>query len=41
VEDGAWFDPDFVKAAQGQALRVQVGPKANEAIQLKLLPASK
>ena len=41
VEDGAWFDADFVKAAQGQAVKVQVGPKANEEIQLKLLPASK
>ena len=36
-----WFDADFVKAAQGQAVKVQVGPKANEEIQLKLLPASK
>jgi hypothetical protein len=41
VEDGVWFDPDFVKAAQGQAVKVQVGPKASEEIQLKLLPASK
>jgi hypothetical protein len=41
VEEGAWFDADFVKAAQRQAVKVQVGPKANEEIQLKLLPASK
>ena len=41
VEDGMWFDADFVKAAQGHAVKVQVGPKANEEIQLKLLPASK
>jgi hypothetical protein len=41
VEDGVWFDADFVKAAQGQAVKVQVGQKANEEIQLKLLPASK
>jgi hypothetical protein len=41
VEDGVWFDADFVKAAQSQAVKVQVGPKANEEIQLKLLPAPK
>lgn len=41
VEDGVWFDADFVKAAQAQAVKVQVGPKANEEIQLKLLSASK
>ena len=41
VEEGAWFDPDFVKAAQSQAVKVQVGPKASEEIQLKLLPAAK
>jgi hypothetical protein len=41
VEEGVWFDADFVKAAQSQAVKVQVGPKANEEIQLKLLPASK
>jgi hypothetical protein len=41
VEDGVWFDADFVKAAQGHAVKVQVGPKGNEEIQLKLLPASK
>jgi uncharacterized protein (DUF2141 family) len=41
VEDGAWFDADFVKTAQGQAVKVQVGPKASEEIELKLLPASK
>jgi hypothetical protein len=41
VEDGAWFDADFVKAAQSQAVKVQVGPKANEEIQLKVLAAPK
>ena len=41
VEDGAWFDADFVKAAQSQAVKVQVGPKATEEIQLKLLPGAK
>jgi hypothetical protein len=39
VEDGVWFDPEFVKASQSQAVKVQVGPKASEEIELKLLPA--
>jgi hypothetical protein len=41
VEDGVWFDADFVKAAQDHAIKVQVGLKANEEILLKLLPAPK
>lgn len=39
VEDGIWFDPDFVKA-QTQGVRVHVGAKANEQVELNLVPAS-
>ena len=41
VEDGLWFDAEFVKAAQGQAVSVHVGPRANERIELKLIPAAR
>jgi hypothetical protein len=40
VEDGIWFDADFV-TAQTQAGRVQIGPKAKEQMELSLIPASK
>jgi protocatechuate 3,4-dioxygenase beta subunit len=40
VEDGIWFDPDFVKA-QTEAVRVRIGPKATEQVDLNLIPASK
>ena len=36
-----WFDLDFMKAAEVQAVKVQVEPKASQAIDLKLLPAPK
>ena len=40
VEDGLWFDPEFVKA-QTQGVRVQIGPKATEQVELTLIPAAK
>ena len=41
VENGLWFDEVFLKAAQTQAVRVQVRPKGSEEVQLRLLPAVK
>jgi hypothetical protein len=41
AEEGMWFDLDFMKAAEVQAVKVQVEPKASQAIDLKLLPAPK
>ncbi len=40
VETGIWFDPEFVKA-QTQGVRVQIGPKATEQVELTLIPAAK
>ncbi|MGB7760592.1 MAG: carboxypeptidase-like regulatory domain-containing protein [Bryobacteraceae bacterium] len=39
VEDGAWFDADFMKNTQAPVVKVQVGPKDNQQIELKLPPA--
>jgi Carboxypeptidase regulatory-like domain len=41
VEDEAWYDADFLKTAQSQAVKVQIGPKATEQVELKLIPAIK
>jgi protocatechuate 3,4-dioxygenase beta subunit len=41
VEEGAWYDPDFLKTVQSQAVKVQIGPKATEQVELKLIPAAK
>jgi hypothetical protein len=41
VEDDAWFDADFLKAAQSHAVKVQIRPKATEPVELKLIPAAK
>ena len=38
VESGLWFDPEFIKA-QAHAVRVQIGPKATEQVELTLIPA--
>jgi len=38
VEDGIWFDPDFLKAQTGG--RVHICPKANEQLELPLIPAT-
>jgi hypothetical protein len=39
VETGLWFDPEFVKA-QTQGVRVQIGPKATEQVDLTPIPAA-
>ena len=41
VEDEAWYDPEFLKAVQSRAVKVQMGPKATEQVELKLIPAVK
>ncbi len=40
VEDGLWFDPDFLKS-QTQGVRVHIGPKATEQLELNLIPATR
>jgi len=40
VEEGAWFDPDFVKAAESKSVKLRVGPKAGEKTELKLIPGN-
>ncbi len=39
VEDWVWFDPEFLKS-QPQGLRVRIGPKATEQVELTLIPAA-
>jgi hypothetical protein len=39
VEEGDWFDPVFVKAASNDATRVTIGPKDNQHMDLKAIPA--
>lgn len=41
VEEGAWFDPAFVKAAASGATKVTIGPKESQRVDLKVIPASK
>jgi hypothetical protein len=41
VEEGAWYDPDFLKTVQSQAVKVRIGPKATEKVELKLIPAAR
>jgi hypothetical protein len=41
VEDEAWYDPDFLKTVQSQAVKVQIRSKATEPVELKLIPAVK
>jgi len=41
IEEGTWFDPEFMKASEDHSVKVQVGAKSNQQIQLKLLPAVK
>jgi len=39
VEEGDWFDPAFVKAAANDAVRVTIGSKDNQHLDLKAIPA--
>jgi uncharacterized GH25 family protein len=41
VEQGAWFDPAFLKGAASEATRVTIGPKDSQHVEVKLIPASK
>jgi uncharacterized GH25 family protein len=41
VEQGAWFDPAFLKAAASEATKVTIGPKDSQHVEVKLIPASK
>jgi hypothetical protein len=41
VEQGAWFDPEFLKAAASEATKVTIGPKDSQHVEVKLIPASK
>jgi hypothetical protein len=41
VEDDAWFDAEFVKAAQPDSAKVQVGPGGNQQVELKLIQAAR
>ena len=38
VESGAWYDPDFLKAAEKQAVPVTVDPKGNGKVEIKAIP---
>ena len=38
IEEGDWFDPAVVKAAESSALKVTIGPKDNQHADLKALP---
>jgi len=38
VEDEIWFDPDFVKTVEDHAVKLRVGSKGSEKIELKVLP---
>jgi protocatechuate 3,4-dioxygenase beta subunit len=40
VEEGAWFDPDFLKTVENQAVKVQIRPKSAEQVDLKPIPAA-
>jgi uncharacterized GH25 family protein len=39
VEEGDWFDPAFVKAAGNDGVRVTIGSKDNQHLDLKAIPA--
>ena len=41
VEQGAWFDPPFLKAAANDATKVTIGPKESQHVEVKVIPASK
>jgi len=41
VEEGAWFDPAFVKTASSAATKVSVGPKESQRVEIKVIAASK
>ena len=37
IEDGQWFDPDFIKTVEGHAVKVRVTSKGSGKIELKLV----
>jgi len=41
VEEGDWFDPVFVKAAANDAVKVTIGSRDNQHVDLKAIPAAK
>ena len=41
VEQGAWFDLAFLKAAASEATKVTIGPKDSQHVEVKLIPVSK
>jgi uncharacterized GH25 family protein len=41
VEEGDWFDPAFMKAAANDGLKVTMGSRDNQHVELKAIPAAK
>jgi len=41
VEDGIWFDPDFLKSAEALGQAVTIGARSHQAANLRLPPAGK
>jgi len=41
VEQGAWFDPALVKAVASEAIKVTIGPKESQHVEVRAIPASK
>ncbi|MGO9095085.1 MAG: carboxypeptidase regulatory-like domain-containing protein [Bryobacteraceae bacterium] len=40
IEEGAWYDPSFLRTVENQAVKVQIRPKAAEQVELKPIPAA-
>ncbi len=40
VEDDAWFDPEFLKSIESRAVKVRVGSKGKETVELKAIPGT-
>jgi hypothetical protein len=38
VEQGAWFDPAFVKVAASEGAKVTIGPRDSQHVEVKLIP---
>jgi uncharacterized GH25 family protein len=38
VDEGAWFDPAFVKALAREATKVTIGPKESQRVEIKVIP---
>ena len=38
VDEGAWFDPAFVKALASEATKVTIGPKESQRVEIKVIP---